>query len=62
MKLCADILYWKLKEELKAVEMHGAGSQELKLIRPEFYLDQSRPLRKTASTSVPPIICPCIRR
>ncbi len=25
MKLCADILYWKLKEELKAVEMHGAG-------------------------------------
>ena len=42
MKLCADILYWKLKEELKAVEMHGAGSQELKLIRPEFYLDQSQ--------------------
>ena len=59
MKLCADILYWKLKEELKAVEMHGAGSQELKLIRPEFY---HRPLRKTASTSVPPIICRCIRR
>jgi len=26
MKLCADILYWRLKEELKAVELHGAGS------------------------------------
>ena len=25
MKLCADILYWRLKEELKAVELHGAG-------------------------------------
>ena len=46
MKLCADILYWKLKEELKAVEMHGAGSQELKLIRPEFYLDQSQTFEK----------------
>ena len=27
MKLCADILYWRLKEELKAVELHGAGSR-----------------------------------
>ena len=25
MKLCADILYWRLKEELKVVELHGAG-------------------------------------
>ena len=24
MKLCADILYWRLKEELKTVELHGA--------------------------------------
>ena len=40
MKLCADILYWRLKEELKAVELHGAGSMELTLSRPEFYLDR----------------------
>ena len=26
MKLCAGILYWGLKEELKTVELHGAGS------------------------------------
>ena len=25
MKLCADILFWRLKEELKTVELHGAG-------------------------------------
>ena len=36
MKLCADILYWRLKEELKAVELHGAGSLDLTLNRPEF--------------------------
>ncbi len=41
MKLCADILYWRLKEELKAVELHGAGSMELTLSRPEFYLDRT---------------------
>ena len=46
MKLCADILYWKLKEELQAVEMHGAGSLELKLTRPEFYLDRSQTFEK----------------
>ena len=42
MKLCADILYWRLKEELKAVELHGAGSMELTLSRPEFYLDRTQ--------------------
>ena len=31
MKLCAGILYWGRKEELKTVELHGAGSQELTL-------------------------------
>ena len=41
MKLCADILYWRLKEELKTVELHGAGSPELTLSRPEFYLDRT---------------------
>ena len=42
MKLCADILYWRLKEELKVVELHGAGSMELTLSRPEFYLDRTQ--------------------
>ena len=42
MKLCAGILYWGLKEELKTDELHGAGSQELTLSRPEFYLDRTK--------------------
>ena len=46
MKLCADILYWRLKEELKTVELHGAGSQELTLSRPEFYLDRTQTFEK----------------
>ena len=46
MKLCADILYWRLKEELKTVELHGAGSLELTLSRPEFYLDQTQTFEK----------------
>ena len=46
MKLCADILYWRLKEELKAVELHGAGSMELTLSRPEFYLDRAQTFEK----------------
>lgn len=46
MKLCADILYWRLKEELKAVELHGAGSLELTLSRPEFYLDRTQTFEK----------------
>ena len=46
MKLCADILYWRLKEELKAVELHGAGSPELTLSRPEFYLDWTQTFEK----------------
>ena len=46
MKLCADILYWKLKEELKAVELHGAGSLELALCRPKFYLDRTQTFEK----------------
>ena len=63
MKLCADILYWRLKEELKTVELHGAGSLELTLSRPEFYLDRTQTFeKKTASTSAPPTICPRARR
>ena len=46
MKLCADILYWRLKEELKAVEIHGASNAELLLSRPEFYLDQTQTFEK----------------
>ena len=46
MKLCADILYWRLKEELKTVELHGAGSPELTLSRPEFYLDRTQTFEK----------------
>ena len=46
MKLCADILYWRLKEALKAVELHGAGSLELTLSRPEFYLDRTQTFEK----------------
>ena len=42
MKLCAGIRYGGLKEELKTVELHGAGSQELTLSRPEFYLDRTK--------------------
>lgn len=62
MKLCADILYWRLKEELKAVELHGAGSLDLTLSRPEFYLDRTQTFEKTASTSVLPTIYPHARR
>ena len=46
MKLRADILSWRLKEELKAVELHGAGSMELTLSRPEFYLDRTQTFEK----------------
>ena len=46
MKLCADILYWRLKEELKAVELHGAGSLDLTLSRPEFYPDRTQTFEK----------------
>ena len=46
MKLCADILYWRLKEELKTVELHGAGSLDLTLNRPEFYLDRTQTFEK----------------
>ena len=42
MKLCADILYWRLKEELGQVELRGAGCAELTLVRPEFYLDRNQ--------------------
>lgn len=46
MKLCADIIYWRLKEELKNVEFHSANSTELVLGRPEFYLDASQNFEK----------------
>lgn len=46
MKLCADILYWRLKEALHSVELHGAGSAELRLRRPEFYLDRTQTFEK----------------
>ena len=41
MKLCADILYWRLKEELTGVLFHGRKNSTLILNRPEFYLDRS---------------------
>ena len=46
MKLCADILYWKLKESLGRVELHGAPGAELSLVRPEFYLDRNQAFEK----------------
>ncbi len=46
MKLCTDILYWKLKEELKAVELHGAAGIELTLCRPKFYIDRTQTFEK----------------
>lgn len=39
MKLCADILYWRLKEELTGVLFYGRKNSTLILNRPEFYLD-----------------------
>ena len=41
MKLCADILYWRLKEKLTSVTQRGKGGSALTLNRPEFYLDRS---------------------
>lgn len=58
MKLCADILYWRLKEELKTVELHGADSPELTLSRRNFISTGRRRLRKTAFMSALPTICP----
>lgn len=46
MKLCADILYWRLKEALGQVEYHGMNSTELVLNRPEFYLDRTQTFEK----------------
>ena len=40
MKLCADILYWRLKEKLTTV------TSALTLNRPEFYLDRSQTFEK----------------
>ena len=54
MKLCAGILYWGLKEELKTVELHGAGRN--------FTLTGQKRLRGTASTFARPIICRRVRR
>ena len=42
MKLCADILYWRLKEELTGVFVYGRKNSTLILNRPEFYLDRSQ--------------------
>ena len=42
MKLCADILYWRLKEELTGVLFHGRKNSTLVLNRPEFYLDRTK--------------------
>lgn len=46
MRLCADILYWRLKEVLKSVELNGAASTELALSRPQFYLDREQTFEK----------------
>ena len=46
MKLCADILYWRLKEKLTTVTQRGKGGSALTLNRPEFYLDRSQSFEK----------------
>ena len=46
MKLCADILYWRLKEKLTTVTQRGKGGNALTLNRPEFYLDRSQTFEK----------------
>ena len=46
MKRGAYIRYWRLKEERMAGELHGAGSMELTLSRPEFYLDRTQTFEK----------------
>ena len=46
MKLCADILYWRLKEKLTTVTQRGKGGSTLTLNRPEFYLDRSQSFEK----------------
>ena len=61
MKLCADILYWRLKEKLTTVTQRGKGGSALTLNRPEFYLIGLSPLRRTGCTYALPIICPKVR-
>lgn len=56
MKLCADILYWRLKEELTGVLFHGRKNSTLILNRPEFYLDRSQSFEEIVSMSVLQII------
>ena len=56
MKLCADILYWRLKEELTGVLFHGRKNSTLILNRPEFIWIDLSPLRKIVSMSVLQII------
>ena len=46
MKLCADILYWQLKEKLTTVTLRGKPGSTLTLNRPEFYLDRARSFEK----------------
>ena len=46
MKLCTEILYWRLKEKLITVSMRGRMNGELLLNRPEFYLDDTRSFEK----------------
>lgn len=46
MKLCADILYWRLKEKLTTVTLRGKPGSTLTLNRPEFYLDRARSFEK----------------
>ena len=46
MKLCSDILYWRLKEELNTVSRKGCPGSDLILSRPEFYLDRTQSFEK----------------
>ena len=46
MKLNSDILYWRLKEQLHSVVLHGRSSDNLALSRPEFYLDRAQTFEK----------------
>lgn len=42
MKLCSDLLYWKLKDALGEVDLRGTASSKLALNRPEFYLENTK--------------------
>ncbi len=46
MKLCSDILYWRLKEVFPSIKIHEKQSDALTLQRPQFYLDKEQHFEK----------------